>query len=75
MNILNDIKTIIKNKQIKIKSNTDLNTNIADLNIDSIDFIDIIIDIEEKYNIQIEDEKLTNIKSINDLIKAIEEKL
>ena len=75
MNILNDIKTIIKNKQIKIKSNTDLNTNIADLNIDSIDFIDIIIDIEEKYNIQIEDEKLTSIKSINDLIKAIEEKL
>jgi acyl carrier protein len=41
---------------------------------DSLDFIELIIDLEEIFNISIDDEEAENFKTINDIIKHINDK-
>ncbi len=55
-----------------IDDDTDLKN---ELNIDSVDVVEIIVDIEEKFNIKIEDSEAKDINTYSDLVKAIELKL
>lgn len=45
---------------------------IADLNINSTRIVDIILDIEEEFNIEVEDSSLENMLTIGDVINIIE---
>ena len=71
----------MKEKIIKIIQNNTLNKNeinlesklMEDLEIDSLQMIDIIIQIERECNVKILYYKLKNIKTVNDLLKSIEE--
>jgi acyl carrier protein len=45
-----------------------------DLGINSLHVIDIIIDIENEYDIEIEDSELQNMSTLNDVLKVIEAK-
>lgn len=73
MKIINDINEILKKNNIKMKlDNKNINENLKDLGINSLMSMTIIVDLEEKYNIQIPDELLITIKTPNDLIKIIE---
>ena len=47
---------------------------IADLKINSARIVDVILDLEEKYNISIEDEILEKLITIDDVVKMVEEK-
>ena len=47
---------------------------ISDLKINSARIVDIIIDIEEKYDITIEDDELENLICIKDIVEIIEKK-
>ncbi len=42
-----------------------------DLNLDSIDLVETLMEIEEKNNIQIPDEKAINIKTVGDFIEVV----
>ena len=76
MNILNDLNEILKKNNIKTKlTNNDLNSNLKDLGIDSLSAMNMIIQIEEKHNIRIPDEKLLEMKNVKDLVSIIEEQL
>ncbi|PZP50794.1 MAG: hypothetical protein DI598_04805 [Pseudopedobacter saltans] len=57
-----------------IDSGTD-NSFIEKLNIDSVDFVEIIVDVEEKYNIKIEDDEIKLLKTFDDLYSTIESKI
>ena len=46
---------------------------IADLHADSVDIATIICDIEDEFNIEIEDEQLEGIETVGDVAKRIEE--
>ncbi|MBI5539236.1 MAG: acyl carrier protein [Bacteroidia bacterium] len=48
---------------------------IADLRINSARIVDIVLDIEEKYDIEIDDKSLERIISIKDAMNIISEKL
>ena len=71
----------MKEKIIKIIQNNTLNKNeinlesklMEDLEIDSLQMMDIIIQIERDCNVKILYYKLKNIKTVNDLLKSIEE--
>ncbi len=67
--ILNEIKKITK--KFDIKDNVDLNTDIKSLGIDSLDLMDLILDIENKYKVTIPDEKLLKIEKIKDLVEIL----
>ena len=54
--------------------NLDFATKIEDLDIDSIDLLDFIMTIEDKYDIEFSDEELDQIKSLEDIEELIEKK-
>lgn len=43
-----------------------------DLGADSIDAVELIMNIEEEFNIQVSDEDAQNLKTVGDLVKYIE---
>lgn len=48
---------------------------IDELNIDSVDFVEIIVDVEQEFDITIEDDEIYDLKSFEDLYSAIETKI
>lgn len=44
-----------------------------DLGADSLDIADIIMSVEEEFDIEVPDEQLANIKTVGDMVKYIEE--
>ena len=73
MAILEEVKEIItryvKVEPEKITLESKLN---EDLDADSIDIADVVMDIEEKYGFEFSDEDAENIVAIKDLVKVIE---
>ena len=75
MAILEEVKEIIA-RYVKIepeKITLESNLN-EDLDADSIDIADVVMDIEEKYGFEFSDEDAENIVAIKDLVKVIEER-
>ena len=52
----------------------DDNKKLSEYYYDSLDIIQVIMDIEHQFDITIDDEEITNLKTINDLIKMVKEK-
>ena len=52
-----------------INLDTDLQ---EDLDADSLDAVEIIMNIEEEFDIKVDDDELENIKTIGDIVKYIE---
>ena len=46
-----------------------------DLNIDSLDAVELVMALEEKYEIKIPDAELENLKTVNDIVDCIEKYL
>ena len=46
---------------------------IEDLGADSLDVVDIIMSLEEEFDMEIADEQVENMKTIGDIVKYIEE--
>ena len=74
MAILEEVKEIIT-KYIKIDpERITLESRLnEDLDADSIDIADVVMDIEEKYGFEFSDEDAENIVALKDLVKVIED--
>ncbi len=48
---------------------------LEDLGADSLDVVDLIMSLEDEFNIEIPDEEIENIKTIGDVCKYIEENI
>jgi len=76
--VLDTLKEIIADamgNRLKIDA-SDINENtefIADLHADSVDIATIICDIEDQFNIEIEDEQLEGITTVGDVAERIEQ--
>ena len=46
-----------------------------DLGADSLDVVDLVMSIEESFDVEIPDEEVENIKSVGDIVKYIENKV
>ena len=72
----NEVKEIIMEKfgvdEGVIKPEAKL---IEDLGADSLDMIELVMAFEDKYNIEVSDEEAVNIKTVDDVVKAIEERI
>ena len=73
--IFDAIKEIIID-QLKVDAaDVNMDTHLMkDLEADSIDAVEIIMAIEEKYNIEIPDEEAEKFQRVSDLVKFVEEK-
>ncbi len=77
-NVKNEVIDLLKKYAInkKIFDHLPENPNIVnDLKINSARLVDIVIDVEEKFNIEIENEELKKLIYLNDIITLIEHKV
>ncbi|ATG97570.1 acyl carrier protein [Mesoplasma lactucae] len=58
-------------KKQGVKGNLTSNTNLKEVGLDSLDLMDMVVKLEDKFNIMVPDEELENIKTIGDLDKLI----
>jgi acyl carrier protein len=76
MNDQIDIEKIIRNKIyeiLKITKNTSIdNMTISELNLDSLDFFELIIDLEENHKIFIPIDNISNKLTLSELIRSAE---
>lgn len=76
--VLETLKEIIADamgNRLKIEA-SDINEStefIADLHADSVDIATIICDIEDEFNIEIEDDQLEGIETVGDVAERIEQ--
>lgn len=52
----------------------DMSTKLSELDVDSIDMLDFIMVIEDKYNIEFEEYELDEIETLSDIAELIESK-
>lgn len=75
--LVDEVKQIIEkyayDKKL-VKNSTPESKIISELKINSARIVDIILDIEEKFDITIEDNELKHLISIKDIINIIEKK-
>ena len=63
----------VLNQQFGISEQTiELGTQIENLNMDSLGLVDLIMALEQTFNIEIEDEKISQAKTIGDVVKLID---
>ena len=71
MNKLEEIKNMFAEKVNNINPNMELKA----LGLDSLDLVELIMDIEEKYGVEFSNEELMSFKTVEDVLKSIEKKL
>lgn len=63
---------LLLSKKLKTKpSNIKSNDKLIDLGLDSLSFVEVIMELEEQLNININDKQLSKIKTVNDIIKFL----
>lgn len=65
------IVAIIAQKLHKSKEDIATNATLEDVGADSIDMVDIVMKIEEDFDIEIDDEKAEALKNISDVIEYV----
>lgn len=62
---------IAEQLDIAPESITEASRLIEDLKADSLDVVELIMDLEQQYNIEIPDDELPNIKTVGDIVAFI----
>lgn len=72
--ILEKVKAILSEQFDAEEDTITPETNIADdLGADSLDVVDLLMSIEDEFEIEIPDEEVENIKTVGELVKYIED--
>lgn len=74
LKLKNIIKPYVKNEEAleKLNENTDF---INDLNINSANLVDVILDVEEVFDIEIDNDSMEKMRDVKSALSVIEEKL
>lgn len=75
MTLLEQIIEIMESEVDAKFDNVNEDTTFDELQLDSLDMVEIIMAIEEKFDIEISDEDGENIKCIGDAVKYVEDKM
>lgn len=72
--IFERIKTIISEEFDVNENEITLNTSLFDeLDIDSLDLVDLVMTLEDEFSVELPDEALADMKTVGDVVKYIEE--
>lgn len=72
--IINSIKEVCKDENISIDFNK-MDSTLKDFKIDSLAAMNLIMKVEEKIGVTLDDEILINIKTLGDLVDAFNKKI
>lgn len=74
--ILEQIKEIISVQFNVDKESIDRETSFKDtLNADSLDLVELVMALEDEFNLEVEDEDMSSIKTVGDVVDNIESEL
>lgn len=67
------INAVLKEQKINVDltNESDLQKNLTDLGIDSLNALSIIVNLEEKFNIHMDDQEIAKIKNLQELIDLL----
>lgn len=74
MNIFAQVKAIVSEKMGADEEDITLETTFDDLNADSLDVVELIMALEEEFDMEIPDEDVEKIKTVGDAVEYIKEK-
>lgn len=66
--VLEGLKKVVKGKEVSLES------NLKELGLDSLDVVDMLMDLEEKFGIEFDNEEMMAFAVVNDIVVAIENK-
>lgn len=77
MDIFEEVKKLIaENLDVAdIDSITEGTSITDDLGADSLDVVDLVVAVNDKFNVEIPDDEVENIKTVGDIVKYIEDKM
>lgn len=68
-------KIIFNSLKSKTKISFDSKSDITKIGIDSLDLVELIIENEEKFNVEISDDELLNLKTVEEVINLFDLKI
>ena len=72
--ITNQINKILSKNNLSFKiTSKNMNSNLKDAGIDSLEMMELIVEVEEQLNIQLPDDKLLELKTAGELLDLIKE--
>lgn len=73
--LFDEIKEILADQLEVNAEDIELNSNLTDLGADSLDAIDIVMTLEDQYGIEVPDEVIENMKTVEDIVTFVESKI
>ncbi len=75
MSVLENVKNLISQQLNKpVEEITEDKEIVKDLGADSLDVVEMLMSLEEEFEIRVPEEEAVNIKTVADIVKMIEEK-
>lgn len=72
--VFDKVRTIVSNQFDVDEDTITLDTNIADdLGADSLDVVDMLMSLEDEFDVEIPDEEIENIHTVSEIVSYIEE--
>ena len=66
--VLAGLKKVVNGKEVSLDS------NLKELGLDSLDVVDMLMDLEEKFGIEFENDEMMGFAVVSDIVAAIENK-
>ncbi|HOL18594.1 MAG TPA: acyl carrier protein [Bacillota bacterium] len=75
VNILEKVKKIISEQLDVDESSLTAETTFEEIDADSLDIVELVMALEEEFDLEISDQEIENIKTVGDVVNYIESKL
>ena len=75
MSVFDELKKILARVAKKREEDITIDMPLANLHLDSLNWVQAIVGIESRFDMEVDIEKLKTFKTVDDLVKHIEEKM
>ncbi len=75
MSVEAKVKVIVSEQLEVAQDKLAMETTFEDIDADSLDIVELVMALEEEFDLEISDQEIENIKSVGDVVKYIESKV
>lgn len=75
LEVLEKVKSLISEQLDVDEEKLDMKTTFEDIDADSLDVVELVMALEEEFNLEISDEEVEKIKTIGDIVNYIEKQI
>ncbi|NLX91165.1 MAG: acyl carrier protein [Firmicutes bacterium] len=75
MEVFEKVKSLISEQLDVDEEQLDMDTTFEDIDADSLDVVELVMALEEEFNLEISDEEVEKIKTVGDIVSYIENQI